>query len=162
MTTRSRIGATGALVAVIATAAIAIVGTHASASVKTAASAKAAPTVSLRKTKLGKILVDSKGRTLYLFEKDKTSKSKCSGECATDWPPLTVKGTPTAGTGVKGSLLKTSKRSGGARQVTYNGHPVYRFEGDTKAGQTKGEGLDAFGAEWYVMNAGGKKVDNDG
>jgi predicted lipoprotein with Yx(FWY)xxD motif len=105
-------------------------------------------------------LVDAKGRTLYLFEADKTSKSTCNGACAENWPPVTTSGTPKAGHGAKAKLLKTSKRSGGT-QVTYNGHPVYRFVGDTKAGQTNGEGINAFGAKWYMVNAAGKKIDND-
>ena len=105
-------------------------------------------------------LVDAKGRTLYLFEKDKTSKSTCNGACAKNWPPVTTSGKPKAGHGAKAKLVKTSKRSGGT-QVTYNGHPVYLFIGDAKPGQTNGEGINAFGAKWYMMNAAGKKIDND-
>jgi predicted lipoprotein with Yx(FWY)xxD motif len=116
-------------------------------------------TVSLRTTKLGKVLVDSHGRTLYLFAKDKTTHSTCSGQCAKFWPPLTVKTKPTAGPGVKASLLGWTKRSDGTMQVTYNKHPLYLFLKDTAAGQTKGENIDAFGAEWYVVNASGKKVE---
>lgn len=106
-------------------------------------------------------LVDAKGRTLYLFEKDKTSKSTCGGACAQDWPPTTTAGAPKAGHGVKARLLKTSKRSDRGTQVTYNGHPLYRYIGDAKPGQTNGEGIDAFGAKWYMVNAGGKKIDDD-
>lgn len=106
-------------------------------------------------------LVDAKGRTLYLFEKDKTAKSTCTGACATDWPPITTSGKPKAGHGVKASLLKTSKRPDHGTQVTYNGHPVYLYIGDAKPGQTNGEGINAFGAKWYMMNAAGKKIDND-
>lgn len=106
-------------------------------------------------------LVDGKGRTLYLFEKDKTSKSTCSGACAQDWPPITTTGKPKAGHGVKAKLLKTSKRPDHGTQVTYNGHPVYLYIGDSKPGQTNGEGIDAFGAKWYMINAGGKKIDDD-
>jgi predicted lipoprotein with Yx(FWY)xxD motif len=106
-------------------------------------------------------LVDAKGRTLYLFEKDKTAKSTCSGACAVAWPPSTTSGKPKAGHGAKAKLLKTSKRSDGGTQVTYNGHPLYRYIGDTKAGQTNGQGINGFGAKWYMMNAGGKKIDDD-
>lgn len=106
-------------------------------------------------------LVDAKGRTLYLFEADKTSKSVCNGACAQNWPPTTTSGKPKAGHGVKASLLKTSKRSDGSTQVTYHGHPLYRFVGDSKPGQTTGEGINAFGAKWYIVNAAGKKIDND-
>ena len=100
-------------------------------------------------------LVDAQGRTLYLFKADKTSKSTCSGACAQGWPPTTTSGTPKAGHGVKASLLKTSKRPGGGTQVTYGGHPLYRFIGDAKAGQTNGEGVVAFGAEWDMVSAAG-------
>jgi predicted lipoprotein with Yx(FWY)xxD motif len=120
-----------------------------------------AATVKTRHGKLGTFLVDSKGRTLYLFEKDKTSKSKCSGDCATAWPPLLSSSKPKASGGAKASLLSTSKRSDGTRQVTYNGHPLYYFVQDKKAGDTKGEGVDGFGAEWYAVSSAGKKIDDD-
>jgi len=116
-------------------------------------------TVVLKKTGVGDVLTGSNGRTLYLFEKDKSPTSTCSGECANDWPPLMASGNPSAGSGVKVSMLGTAKRSDGKEQVTYNGHPLYYYEGDKKAGQTAGQGLDAFGAEWYVVGANGSKVE---
>jgi predicted lipoprotein with Yx(FWY)xxD motif len=120
-------------------------------------------TVNLRSNKLGKILVNGSSQTLYLFEKDKNGKSACSGQCAKFWPPLLTKGKPKAGAGVKASLLGTTKRSDGTTQVTYNKHPLYRFLQDkNKVGSTKGEGLDAFGAEWYVVGANGKKIEKAG
>jgi predicted lipoprotein with Yx(FWY)xxD motif len=120
-------------------------------------------TVKTRSNKLGKILVDGRARTLYLFEKDKHGKSACSGQCAKFWPPLLTKGKPKAGTGAKSSLLGTTKRSDGTTQVTYNKHPLYTFLNDkNKPGSTKGEGLDAFGAEWYVLGANGKKIEKEG
>ena len=123
----------------------------------------AAATVKIRSTKLGKILVDAKGRTLYLFEKDKHGKSACSGACAANWPPLLTTGKPKAGTGARASKLGTTKRSDGKTQVTYGGHPVYRFILDkNKPGSTKGEGVDAFGAEWYVLGANGRKIEKEG
>jgi predicted lipoprotein with Yx(FWY)xxD motif len=118
-------------------------------------------TVKTRHGKLGTYLVDSKGRTLYLFEKDKTTKSTCYGACAHGWPPLLTSGKPKAAGGAKGSLLGTTRRRNGTRQVTYKGHPLYYFVRDKKAGQTRGEGLDAFGAEWYVLAPSGKKIDQD-
>jgi predicted lipoprotein with Yx(FWY)xxD motif len=112
---------------------------------------------------LGKIIVDGKSRTLYLFEKDKNGKSKCSGACATNWPPLLTKGKPKASGGVKASKLGTTKRSDGTTQVTYGGHPLYTFVLDkNKPGSTKGEGVDAFGAEWYVVGTNGKKIEDEG
>ena len=107
---------------------------------------------------LGKVLVDSSGRTLYLFGKDRGGRSACSGACAQNWPPAVVSGKPTAGNGVKASKLGTTTRSDGKRQVTYNGHPLYRFKGDSKAGQANGEGLTAFGGIWDVVSAAGARV----
>ena len=119
--------------------------------------------VKTRSVSLGKILVNGNSQTLYLFEKDKNGKSACSGACATNWPPLLTKGTPKGSGGVKSSLLGTTKRSDGTTQVTYNKHPLYRFVGDKgKRGATKGEGLDAFGAEWYVVGTNGKKIEEEG
>lgn len=118
-------------------------------------------TVSIRTTTLGKILVNSQGRTLYLFEKDKGGRSDCYGQCAKFWPPLLTTGKPHAAAGAKASLLGTSKRKNGTLQVTYAGHPLYLFLKDKAAGQTKGEGLNFFGAQWYVLAPSGKKVDKD-
>jgi predicted lipoprotein with Yx(FWY)xxD motif len=109
---------------------------------------------------LGKIVVDGRSRTLYLFEKDKNGKSRCSGECAKNWPPLLTKGKPKAGAGARASKLGTTKRADGTTQVTYGGHPLYTFVADkNKPGSTKGQELDAFGAEWYVVGPNGKKVE---
>jgi predicted lipoprotein with Yx(FWY)xxD motif len=141
-------------------------GTKASSTATPASTpaAKTAPanTVAVSKTDLGRILVDAQGRTLYLFEKDKHGKSACSGECANDWPPLITKGAATAGTGAVAKSLGTTTRSDGAMQATYGGHPLYLYEGDSAPKQTNGEGLKAFGAEWYVLAPSGKKVENEG
>jgi predicted lipoprotein with Yx(FWY)xxD motif len=107
---------------------------------------------------LGKILVDSQGRTVYLFEKDTGATSTCSGECAVDWPPVTAKGTPTAGKGLTASKVGTTKRSDGSRQVTYNGHPLYLFENDHNPGDVNGQGVNAFGALWYVVSPAGTEI----
>src|SRR6266545_3406266 len=107
---------------------------------------------------LGRIVVDSRGRTLYLFEKDKNRRSACSGRCATYWPPLLTRGTPLARAGAKQVLLARTRRANGSQQVTYAGHPLYRFLQDRKPGQTKGEGSQAFGAEWDVLSPTGKKI----
>jgi len=113
----------------------------------------AAATVGVSNEGLGNILVNSKGRTLYLFSRDSGTTSECSGACAVNWPPLRVTGKPTIGSGAKASLIATTTRSDGARQVTYNGHPLYLFKGDGKAGDTKGEALNAFGGNWYALSA---------
>ncbi len=119
---------------------------------------RSSATVSLHTTKLGPVLVSSTGRTLYLFAKDAGSRSSCSGSCATYWPPLLVRGKPTAGAGVKASLLGTAKRSNGRLQVTYNRHPLYTYALDKRAGQTSGEGSLAFGARWWAVSARGTAV----
>jgi len=111
---------------------------------------------------LGKILVDAQGRTVYLFQKDTGPTSTCSGACAADWPPITTTGKPTAGSGVTGSMLATTKRSDGTTQVVYNGHPLYRYIGDQNAGDTNGQNVNAFGAEWYALSPAGDKVAGKG
>jgi predicted lipoprotein with Yx(FWY)xxD motif len=116
------------------------------------------PTIRVRRTGLGKVLVDSRGRTLYLFKKDTAGKSRCSGSCAVNWPPLLATGRPTAGTGIKASKLATTKRSDGKTQVVYNRHPLYRFIGDSKPGNTNGQGLTAFGARWFVVSPAGNQI----
>jgi predicted lipoprotein with Yx(FWY)xxD motif len=110
-------------------------------------------------TKLGRILVDSRGHSLYLFEKDKRGRSACYSACAKVWQPLLTSGKPVAGPGAKASLLGMTTRTGGSHQVTYAGHPLYRFSLDKQPGQTKGEGSKAFGADWYVVSPAGKKID---
>ena len=131
--------------------------------VAVAASAPTKPaTVKTRSVSLGKIVVNGKSQTLYLFEKDKNGKSACSGQCAKFWPPLLTKGKPKASAGVKASLLGTTKRSDGTTQVTYNKHPLYRFVQDKKPGDVTGEGSKAFGAEWYVVGTNGKKIEKKG
>jgi len=120
----------------------------------------AASTVMARSTSLGKVLVDAQGRTLYLFEKDHGTGSTCYGACAAIWPPLTTGGHPVAGPGVAAAKLASSKRSDGKTEVTYAGHPLYTYAGDSRAGQVRGQGLDQFGAEWYVLAPSGHKIDN--
>ena len=119
----------------------------------------AAATVTAASTRLGPILVDGSGRTLYLFQKDQPNQSACSGACAAAWPVDHSSGTPKAGSGIKASLLGTIRRGDTTTQVTYNGHPLYYFSGDSKPGQFNGEGVDAFGAEWYVVGPAGGKVE---
>jgi predicted lipoprotein with Yx(FWY)xxD motif len=125
----------------------------------TAPSAVAAvATVSAASTSLGTILVDGSGRTLYLFEKDQSDQSACAGACAAAWPVDQSSGTPKAGSGVKASMLGTIKRGDNTTQVTYNQHPLYYYQGDSGAGQQNGQGVDAFGAKWFVVNPAGGAV----
>ena len=116
-----------------------------------------AATVAIRNSSLGKILV-SDGKTLYLFKKDTGKTSTCDGACAQGWPPLISSGTPKAGSGITSSMLGTSARSDGKMQVTYDGHPLYFFVEDKSAGQMKGQGIDAFGAPWYVVSPAGSAI----
>jgi len=116
-------------------------------------------TVKLAGSKLGQILVDRKGRTLYLFASDKSGKSTCNGSCAATWPPLTAS-SPSAGSGVDHGALGTTTRADGTQQVTYHGHPLYTYAGDGSApGSTKGEALKTYGGVWYVVDGAGKGVE---
>jgi predicted lipoprotein with Yx(FWY)xxD motif len=115
-------------------------------------------TVAVAKSRLGRILVDSKGITLYDFVKDKGSVSSCYGACAALWPPLITKGKPHAGHGVRASLLGTTKRKDGKLEVTYNRHPLYYFVTDRKPGQTTGQGVNQFGGPWWVLSPAGKEI----
>ena len=132
-----------------------------STSTSTASSTpRPASVVGTKTSSLGTFLVDAKGRALYLWEADHGSKSTCSGACAQAWPPLTTTATPKASGTAKASLLGTTTRSDGSREVTYAGHPLYYFAGDTTPGQTTGQGSDGFGAAWWVVAPGGKAIEN--
>ena len=108
--------------------------------------------------KLGKILVDGSGKTVYLFEADKTTVSTCYGDCATYWPPVLTTGAPDAGPGVTASLLGTTQRKDRAKQVTYGGHPLYYVVTDHKTGDTTGQGVNNFGAPWDVVGPDGMQI----
>jgi predicted lipoprotein with Yx(FWY)xxD motif len=110
---------------------------------------------------LGKTLVDSKGDTVYLFQKDTGTKSNCTGACATTWPPVRATGTPTVASGLSGKV-GTTPRSDGKPQVTYAGHPLYTYQGDSKAGDANGQGINAFGATWYVLSSSGAAITKGG
>lgn len=115
-------------------------------------------TVGVGNTTLGQILVDTQRRTLYLFRADSRGVSACDGACAAAWPPLLAHGNPIAGGGADLSLVATIQRPGGARQLSYNGHPLYLFAGDQKPGDVNGQGVNAFGALWYVLSPTGNQV----
>ena len=114
-------------------------------------------TISLRPTAVGKVLVAANGRTLYLFTADKGKRSTCYGQCAGYWPPL-LASKPSVGTGLKSSMLGTTKRKDGKLQVTYGGHPLYYFVQDKKAGQVKGQGFVHFGGSWWAVSAAGMSI----
>ena len=139
---------------VLAAALSLVVGVASAASTPSSAGGR----VSVASTGLGRILVDGRGHTLYLFARDKRGKSACAGACAGFWPPLIAAGKPFAGHGVKRALLGTTKRPDGRLQVTYNHHPLYTFAKDVRKGDTNGEELATFGARWYALSAAGAKV----
>jgi predicted lipoprotein with Yx(FWY)xxD motif len=115
--------------------------------------------ISVGSTRLGQILVDGKGRTLYLFAADSGTRSTCnSSACVQYWPPVLTKGAPQAGKGVTASLLGTTKRQDGTTEVTYAGHPLYYFISDMKAGDVSGQGIDGFGGPWYVVSPSGMRI----
>ncbi|MEU1469000.1 hypothetical protein ABZ434_12370 [Streptomyces sp. NPDC005761] len=134
-------------------------GSSGSASASASATGTAASgTVATASSPLGTILVDGEGRTLYLWEADTSPKSTCDGDCAKSWPPVTATGKPVAGKGAKASLLGTTTRDDGREEITYNGHPLYRYAGDTSAGDVNGQGSNGFGAAWYVLDPAGNKI----
>ena len=145
----------GALVAAVSAATISVTASFAAS--ETTAGAPGT-TVDIARSPLGRILVDSKGRTLYDFPPDMRGASTCYGACAALWPPLTTTGKPHAGAGVSASLLGTTKRSDGKLEVTYGGHPLYYYVADTKPGQTTGQGLIQFGAPWWAISPAGKEI----
>jgi predicted lipoprotein with Yx(FWY)xxD motif len=139
----SRLAAVSALLVVLTVTAAAVAATGAPSEVKS------------RKTSIGTILVDGKGKTLYLFEKDKGGKSSCYGSCAANWPPYLTTGKPKAGAGATAAKLGTTKRTNGTVQVTYNKHPLYWFKLDNAAGSTKGQDVHAFGGNWHAVTPKG-------
>ncbi len=141
-----------ATIAVLAAAAVPI----ASASAASAGPAK----VSLKKTGLGMILVNGGGRTLYGFTKDGKNKDRCvaTSGCTSTWPAVTSHGKPTAGPGVKRAKLSTITLANGSHQVTYAGHPLYTYVGDSSAGETDYVGANQFGGTWLAVNGAGKLI----
>ena len=118
--------------------------------------------VNVAMSHLGRILVDSKGITLYDFPPDKGTTSVCYGACAALWPPLISHGKPVPGQSVRASLLGSTKRKDGKLQVTYGGHPLYYFVTDRKPGQTTGQGINQFGGPWWVISPAGKEIHRRG
>jgi predicted lipoprotein with Yx(FWY)xxD motif len=114
--------------------------------------------VGIRASGVGQTLVDGQGNTLYLFEADRAGESTCNAACAAVWPPYLGGSTVQAGTGVTASLLSTITRGDGGRQVAYGGHPLYRYAGDNAPGDLRGQGLDQFGAKWFVLGPTGSEI----
>jgi predicted lipoprotein with Yx(FWY)xxD motif len=130
--------------------------TNAGASSNVSSQQSAAASVHIVKNpKLGPILVDAQGHTLYLFQKDMEGKSSCSGGCAAVWPPDVTTASPKAGIGVSSSKLGTFKRNNGTIQITYAGHPLYTYTPDTSPGQASGNAVNSFGGLWYAVRPNG-------
>ena len=108
--------------------------------------------------KLGMILVDSNGMTVYDFHKDKGTTSSCYGPCAEGWPPVLTEAEPEVGNGASSSKLGTTERKDGTMQVTYAGHPLYTFVADKKPGEANGNDVSAFGGQWYALKGNGEEA----
>ena len=124
------------------------------------AHAARAQKIQLRHTSLGSVLVDSSGFTLYRFSKDSGKQNTClkTSECSTTWPALESSGQPSVGPGLKASLISTIALPGGKRQVTYAGHPLYRYAAASERGETNYAGVRQFGGTWYAVSASGSTV----
>jgi len=143
---------------IVATASVAATASSAGGAAR--AQDSRAAKIQLRHTEIGKVLVDSSGFTVYRFSKDPRNSDTCvriSG-CTNLWPPVMSSGRPVAGPGVRAALLSTIKLPGGGRQVTYAGHPLYRYSAATEKGETGYVGAQQFGGIWYALNAAGRSV----
>ncbi|MDG4826288.1 hypothetical protein O7635_30935 [Asanoa sp. WMMD1127] len=145
----------------VAGAALVVVGA-AGATTAGAAEAKGAPPASVTVQVTNGHLADAQGNSLYLFVADTGNTSTCNGACAAQWPPLVTQGAVQAGNGVDASKLGTSNRQDNTKQVTYNNHPLYRFIADTAPNQTNGQGVNAFGALWWLVNPNGDAITSGG
>lgn len=126
------------------------------------AASTSGPTLEAHQGGLGTYLTDAKGNSLYLFASDSKTMSTCSGACAAAWPPLTTTSSAGAGSGITAGDIGTITRTDGTKQVTYGGHPLYYFKFDTAAGDTKGQGSNAFGAKWWLVTPAGDKLTGSG
>jgi len=148
-----------ALLATACSSAAASPSAPASSAAGSSASASTTGTVITTKSgSTGAFLTNASGRTVYLWAKDGMNMSACSGACAAAWPPVPATGQLTAAGGAKASDLGTITRSDGTKQVTYDGHALYYFAGDSAAGQTNGQGSDSFGAKWWLVAPTGSKI----
>ena len=130
----------------------------ASAPASGGASASGATVIKTASSSGGTVLTDGSGRAVYLWVKDSGGMSACTGACAGAWPPVTTTGTATASGSAKASDLGTITRSDGSKQVTYSGHPLYYFSGDSGPGTATGQGSDGFGAKWWLVAPTGSDV----
>jgi predicted lipoprotein with Yx(FWY)xxD motif len=133
-------------------------GSHKQTSTRTSRQAAKTTTVKVMKTRYGKILVDGRGRALYLFTRESTPTVRCYGACATAWPVFHATGDLRAGTGADSHLIGTTSRRDGTKQVTYAGHPLYHYVTDRKPGQVTCQNVDEYGGTWLVVSPGGTAI----
>jgi predicted lipoprotein with Yx(FWY)xxD motif len=150
--------ASAGLAIVIAAVAVAVFAIGRGNAKATQSQATASSAISIGSTSLGKTLVDAKGRTLYLFEGDRANISTLSSAGAAVWPRFVSSGPVKAGNGVQAALIGTTTSPTGVKQVTYQGHPLYYYVGDSSPGSTRGQGLNEFGALWYVLGPSGNAI----
>ena len=155
---RTRFPLVAAVAVIVAAAVAVIVATSGATTTKPQSTVAGASAISVRQTSLGPTLVDANGRTLYLFEGDRRNVSTLSAAGQGIWPPFTSTTTPRALSGAVAGRIGTVAHAGGAAQVTYDGHPLYYYVGDHSPGQTSGQGLNQFGALWYVLGPTGNAV----
>ena len=142
----------------VALLAAAACGSSGSSSGAAAGSAGSSTVITTKTSSGGSFLTNGAGRSIYLFMADSSGKSTCDSACAAAWPPVIATGQPTASGGAQASDLSTLTRTDGTKQVTYNGHPLYYFQGDTGPGMDKGQGLDNFGAKWWLVTPSGSSI----
>jgi predicted lipoprotein with Yx(FWY)xxD motif len=156
---RTAISAIAVGAAALAVGALGVASSGAQGDPAAAQAAKASgPKLELMKTRFGRILVNGRGRAIYLFTADTGGQSNCSGECAHAWPPYIVKRRPTAGEDVRRGLIGTVRRADGRLQVTYNGHPLYYYIHDNEPGEVLCQNVEEFGGKWYVVKRNGAPV----
>jgi predicted lipoprotein with Yx(FWY)xxD motif len=124
----------------------------------TASAAIRRDTVTVRRSRYGRVLFDGRGRALYLFTRERGTTPRCYGACAQAWPPFLTSGRPSAARGARGSLVGTTRRRDGSRQVTYRGRPLYYYVGDRRAGQILCQNVVEFGGTWLVVSPSGRAV----
>jgi predicted lipoprotein with Yx(FWY)xxD motif len=137
---------------------VAAVAALAAAAPAMAGETAAAPSVKVAKSQFGPVLFDGRGFALYAFTRDPRGRSVCAGACAAAWPPALAKGPLRAGAGTRASLLGTTRRADGSRQLTYAGRPLYYYVGDRRAGQILCQNVEEFGGLWLVVRGGGALV----
>ena len=123
-----------------------------------AAAAGDASAITVRRSRFGRVIFDGRGRALYLFTRERSTRPRCSGACADAWPPFLVERRPRAGSGARRALIGTTRRRDGTRQATYRGHPLYFYVGDTRPGQILCQDVFEFGGTWLVVSPRGRAV----